>query len=319
MTVVHALGRVPRDVRQRFLRAAVQREARIGRERPGLALDPQRDVEIHVGLVALDQRRKLRPRVGSASPRSAPTAWRALARPALTSSLARSIASLRPRRGVLAVGELARPLQLDRGARQRVREHVVQLARDPAALGDRRRARLLIARVLKLGEQQLGPVLALARPLEELRDDPQQHRHQHLGRDSRRGAPGDRRDDAERDRHRAAERDAGLERQPSDRHEHRDPGRDAGGALELKPGDRDTGGAHHRDHGRPGARALRSGKPSRIAISSVAANTHSASVTASALPCSPGTGWLLALPSTTTRITAQPSGRSDRRWRCRRS
>ena len=36
-----------------------------------------------------------------------------------------------------------------------MREHVVQLARDPAALGDSRRARLLIARVLELGEQQL--------------------------------------------------------------------------------------------------------------------------------------------------------------------
>ncbi len=64
---------------------------------------------------------------------------------------------------------------------------------------------------------------------------------------------------------------------------------------------------------------LRSGNLSRIAINSATANTHSASVTASPLPCSPGTGWLLALPSTTTRITAHPSGRSDRRWRCRRS
>ena len=53
--------RVARDVRQRFLRAAVEREARIGRERPRLAFDPQRHVEIHVGLVALDQRWKLRP------------------------------------------------------------------------------------------------------------------------------------------------------------------------------------------------------------------------------------------------------------------
>ena len=40
-------------------------------------------------------------------------------------------------------------------------EHVVQLARDAAALGDRRRAGLLIAPVLELGEQELGPVLAL--------------------------------------------------------------------------------------------------------------------------------------------------------------
>jgi DDE superfamily endonuclease len=50
-----------------------------------------------------------------------------------------------------------------------------------------------------------------------------------------------------------------------------------------------------------------------------AANTPSDSVTASALSCTPGTGWLLALPSTTTRITAQPIGRSDCRCRWRRS
>jgi hypothetical protein len=31
-----------------------------------------------------------------------------------------------------------------------VREHIVQLAGDPAALGDRRRARLLITRILEL-------------------------------------------------------------------------------------------------------------------------------------------------------------------------
>ena len=64
-----------------------------------------------------------------------------------------------------------------------MREHVVQLARDPAALGGRRRAGLRIARILKLGQQQLGLVLALPRPLEELGNDPQQDRHQHLRRD----------------------------------------------------------------------------------------------------------------------------------------
>jgi hypothetical protein len=131
-----------------------------------------------------------------------------------------------------------------------VREHIMQLARDPAALGDCRRTGLLIARILKLGHQQLGPVLALPRPPEEERHDPQQHRHQHLGRDSRRRAAGDRRDDSERYRHSTSQRNASLERQPSERQERRDPGRDAGGSLELKPGDRDTRGAHHRDHSR---------------------------------------------------------------------
>jgi hypothetical protein len=41
--------------------------------------------------------------------------------------------------------------------------------------------------------------------------------------------------------------------------------------------------------------------------------------TASLLPCSPGSGSLLALPSTTTNINAHPSGCNDRRGACRRS
>jgi hypothetical protein len=65
-----------------------------------------------------------------------------------------------------------------------VREHVVQLAGDPAALGDRRRAGLLIACVLELCQQDLGLDLALPRLLEELRDDTDQDRHEHPGRDS---------------------------------------------------------------------------------------------------------------------------------------
>ena len=52
----------------------------------------------------------------------------------------------------------------------------------------------------------------------------------------------------ERDGHRATDRNTGTERQPRDRHEHRDAGRDLGRALELKSGDRHAGRAHHRDH-----------------------------------------------------------------------
>ena len=85
---------------------------------------------------------------------------------------------------VLAFGELPGPLELDRGARERVREHVVQLAGDPATLGYRRRASLLIARVLELRQQHLGLVLALARLLEELRDDTDEDRHERSGCDS---------------------------------------------------------------------------------------------------------------------------------------
>ena len=84
---------------------------------------------------------------------------------------------------VLAFGELAGPLELDRGAGERVREHVVQLAGDPPALGYRRRAGLLVACILELRQQDLGAVLTLPRLLEELRDDTQQNRLQHPGRD----------------------------------------------------------------------------------------------------------------------------------------
>ena len=110
---------------------------------------------------------------------------------------------------MLAVSQLPGALELDRGAGERVREHVVQLAGDPAALGDRRRAGLLISRVLKLGEQDLGLVLALPRLLEELRDDAEQDRHQHPGRDGRGGASRNRRNGTERDespRHRSRHR-----------------------------------------------------------------------------------------------------------------
>ena len=88
---------------------------------------------------------------------------------------------------MLVVSELPRALELDRGAGERVGEHVVQLAGDPSALGDRRRASLLIARILELRQQHLGLVLAFAGLLEELRDDAEQDRHQRPGRDRRGG------------------------------------------------------------------------------------------------------------------------------------
>ncbi len=76
---------------------------------------------------------------------------------------------------LFALGELARPLQLDRRAREGVGEHVVQLAGDPAALRDSRRLQLLLSCVLELGKQQLGRVLACTRLLDEIGDQPEQH------------------------------------------------------------------------------------------------------------------------------------------------
>ena len=129
-----------------------------------------------------------------------------------------------------------------------MREHVVKFASDSAALGDRGRACLLVARIFELGHQQLGPVLALPRPLEELRHNPQQDRHHHLGRDGRRRAPGDRGDGTERDRYGAGERDTGGEWQPGNRDEHRSAGGHPRSSLELKSGDRDACGSHDRDN-----------------------------------------------------------------------
>ena len=185
MTVVHALG----AYRATFVSAscAPRYSARLGSAGSvrALAFDPQRDVEVHVGLVAVDQRRELGERRQRVAAQGA-DGLAGVGEPGLDELAGAVDRVAQTRRGVFAVGELARPLQLDRGAGERVREHVVQLAGDPAALGDRRRAGLLIARVLELGQQQLGLVLALPRLLEELRDDAEQHRHQHPGRDSRR-------------------------------------------------------------------------------------------------------------------------------------
>ena len=67
-----------------------------------------------------------------------------------------------------APGELAGALKLDGQAGQRVGEHVVQLSGDAAAFGQRGRGSLGLPRVLELGQQQLGAVLALPAAPDEL-------------------------------------------------------------------------------------------------------------------------------------------------------
>ena len=219
---------------------------------------------------------------------------------------------------MLAFGELPGPLELDRGAGERVREHVVQLAGDPTALGDRRRAGLLIARVLELCQQDLGPVLALPRLLEELRDDTDQDRT------STPAATADEEPPAAA----VTTPSATVTAPPTDT-----PALNgsrvtamntaAPAATPVAPWSWSpaiaTPAAPISAITTVCSLTSRSGKPSRTATISVAANTQRASVTASALPCRPGTGWLLALPSTTTSSTAQPSGRSVPRCRCKRS
>ena len=131
-----------------------------------------------------------------------------------------------------------------------MREDVVQLACDPAALGDRRRPRLLLARVLELREQHLGPVLALASLFEEIRDQADQGAQQRGGKDRRGRATRERRRHTERDGRDGTERDRERQGQASDRHPHRGSDSKAGSALRLKRRERDSGGAHRRDHSR---------------------------------------------------------------------
>ena len=144
-------GRVAGDVGQRLLDAAVERETRIRRERAGGALDAQGYLHLHVDPEALDQRREL------CDTRQVVTAERpdrvSCIRKTFSDELAGAIdrrAHFRSR--FLELCKLARSLQLDRRARKRMGEQVVQLARNPAALSDRRGPRLLLARVLELSE-----------------------------------------------------------------------------------------------------------------------------------------------------------------------
>jgi hypothetical protein len=59
-----------------------------------------------------------------------------------------------------------------------VGEHVVQFAGDAGSLGERGRGGLRLARVLKLGHEQFGTVLALPAAPEELANHRQQQAQQ---------------------------------------------------------------------------------------------------------------------------------------------
>ena len=131
------------------------------------------------------------------------------------------------------------------------------ITRNPSAvLSKMRNGRAMPLRIRVTTKPQTGPLATNPRarnrhPCQRglrMRDDTDQDRHQCPGRDSGRRAPSRRGERTERDGHPATDRDTSVERQPRDRHEHRDGGRDLGRALELKSGDRHAGRAHHRDH-----------------------------------------------------------------------
>ena len=114
---------MPAHVRQRLLGRAVEREPRLGGELARLAADRQLDAVAE----ALGERARA---PGSSSPRSAEIAERASLSP-----LAGEVVGALDRRDHLRVGaavarEQPRALELQRERRQRVREHVVHVARE---------------------------------------------------------------------------------------------------------------------------------------------------------------------------------------------
>ncbi len=173
-------GRVASDVGQRLLGAAEQRQAGFGGQGPARPVDPQGGVGPGVTAEILDQCRQLvhggQPVAAQGAdglPRISQAGLGQLGR-ALDRG-AQSLADGFP------VGELAGALKLDGQAGQRVREHVVQLPRDTAPLGQRGRRGFALTRVLELGQQQLGAVLALPSAPDELAGHREQQAQQRCG------------------------------------------------------------------------------------------------------------------------------------------
>ena len=169
-------------------------------------------------------------------------------RPSRTSSPARSIAARTPRARVLALGELARALQLDRRTGERVGEHVVQLACDPATLRNRRRPQLLLACILELGKQQLGRVLARTRLLDEEGDQPEQRAQKRRREHRRRRTAGKRLGEHEPRRHADRQHDSQPQRQARDGHPHRGAAGELSRPARLQRNQRHSRGAHRSDH-----------------------------------------------------------------------
>ena len=266
-------GCVAGDVGERLLGAAVEREARLRRERARAALDRQRHVRVHVVSECRDERLELRDAgefLAAECADGLPGVGEAVA-DQLAGALDRG-PHLRAR--LLALGELARALQLDRRAGERVREHVVELARDPAALRDGRRPQLLLARVLELGEQQLGRVLARSRLLDEVGD--QRRAARTAG--SRRGptaAEPPASASASASPTVVARRERGPERQRQARDGHPDRGAagELGRPMRLQRNERHSGRAHRGDHRGLHRHGCDRRSSPRTASASAAANT----------------------------------------------
>ena len=171
-------GRVASHVGQRLLRSAVEREAGLGRERRARSRRPSA-LRPRSGRPCSSRRATAAARLpGSSSPRRAPTACRALARPSLTSSLARSIAARicgcacsRSASRRAAWSWIAAPDS------ECASTSCISLAIRPRSASAAARA-CVVARVLELGEQDFGALLAVSRLLHEVGDQSQQRTQQ---------------------------------------------------------------------------------------------------------------------------------------------
>ena len=145
---------VPAHVGERFLRDAHDGRLGVGGQRPRRTGDRERraavvlcSVLVHEPAQAVGQGTLVAAQRGDGRARVGEPVGGERARPPHGRAGAVGVVALELRLG---------QLELDRERRERVGEHVVDLACDPHALGQRRGARLLLAGALALGEAQLG-------------------------------------------------------------------------------------------------------------------------------------------------------------------
>jgi hypothetical protein len=158
--------------------------------------------------------------------------------------------------GLLTLRELARALQLDRGAGERVREHVMELGCDSPSLRDGRCSQLFLACVLELCKQEFRLGLAGPRPLDEIGDEAEQRAQQDRRENRGGGAPVRRPSEREPGGDRGRDGRAEWQLQARHAHPYRGAARKLGRAARLQRRQRDAGRPHDRD-----ARGLRPPAP----------------------------------------------------------
>ena len=140
--------------------------------------------------VGADQPGELLRAAGRSSSRNAATARRVSSRPSTASCRERWMRSRRTVHVVALDEQRLGHLELDRERGQRVREHIVHLARDAHALVQSRRARLLLARALRLRQEQLRLLGAQHVLMPRETGDEARRRHRDGERHARPESPG---------------------------------------------------------------------------------------------------------------------------------